>query len=361
MKTNDFNFFLPQDLIAQTPPLERGQSRLMTLNRSSGGRSHKKVNDLADILCCENFLSPQGDKPLLVFNDTKVRKARLIGKAFETGINSVFLLIEKTDGEDGKCWKVITKHTSRKKKGYKFIFYSNENDAVTSAEVTGHDGIFLILMFERIIDDDFLERYGHVPLPPYIKRDDAAQDAERYQTIYAKEQGSAAAPTAGLHFTKDLLDTLDKNGIKKAFVTLHVGLGTFLPVHSENIEDHIMHEEQFHITDDNARIIENAVIEKRKIIAVGTTSLRALESAFTLNEKGEASLKRGVQSTSIFIYPGYKFKITDGLFTNFHTPHSTLLMLVSAFAGKDLILESYEDAVRSGYRFFSYGDAMLIY
>jgi len=158
-----------------------------------------------------------------------------------------------------------------------------------------------------------------------------------------------------------LLDTLDKNGIKKAFVTLHVGLGTFLPVHSENIEDHIMHEEQFHITDDNARIIENAVIEKRKIIAVGTTSLRALESAFTLNEKGEASLKRGVQSTSIFIYPGYKFKITDGLFTNFHTPHSTLLMLVSAFAGKDLILESYEDAVRSGYRFFSYGDAMLIY
>jgi S-adenosylmethionine:tRNA ribosyltransferase-isomerase len=202
-----------------------------------------------------------------------------------------------------------------------------------------------------------------MPLPPYIKRDDVPDDEDRYQTIYAKETGSAAAPTAGLHFTNEILDNLTSNGIERAFVTLHVGLGTFLPVRSEKIEDHVMHEEEFIITEENAIKIENALFNKRRVIAVGTTSLRSLESAIDRKKRKESrnvELRRGWQKTSIFIYPGYEFKIVDALFTNFHTPLSTLLMLVCAFAGQELILKSYEDAVRNEYRFFSYGDAMLI-
>ncbi len=200
------------------------------------------------------------------------------------------------------------------------------------------------------------EKYGHIPLPPYIKREDVPSDANRYQTIYAKETGSSAAPTAGLHFTQEIMDRLSANGIESVFITLHVGLGTFLPVRSENIEDHPMHSESFSIDENTARKIEEAKIEGRKIIAVGTTSVRTLESAWS---DGKFEKKEG--STSIFIYPGYKFKIVDALFTNFHTPESTLLMLVSAFAGRELILESYAEAVREGYRFFSYGDAMLVF
>jgi len=264
----------------------------------------------------------------------------------------------------------MVKHTHRRKAGNLFIFFNKEDVEINRAEVTGHEGAFLFLKFDSPVDDNFLERYGHVPLPPYIKREDILSDAERYQTIYARKAGSAAAPTAGLHFTKELLSTLEERGIGKAFVTLHVGPGTFLPVRSENIEDHAMHEEQFLITEENAALIEDAAGQKRKIIAVGTTSLRALESAVSNAECGKSAgceiishglIKKGWQKTSIFIYPGYKFKITDALFTNFHTPFSTLLMLVSAFAGKEMILESYAEAVREGYRFFSYGDAMLIF
>jgi len=359
MKTSDFDFFLPDNLIAQTPPEQRGQSRLMTVDRSSGGRLHKTVNDLWEILCAEKFLSPLGEKPLLVFNDTKVRKARLIGKSRKTGASVEFLLIDKIKNDE---WKTITKRAKRQKTGSKYVFFDSYGNEINKCEITKEEGEFRIIKFVNNIDDGFLEKYGHMPLPPYIKRADTPSDAERYQTIYAKETGAAAAPTAGLHFTQSLLDALEKNGIEKAFITLHVGLGTFLPVRSEKLEDHIMHEEWFRITEENARIIENAAMKKRKIIAVGTTSLRALESAFLRGENDNAvTLKRGFQSTSIFIYPGYKFKIVDALFTNFHTPLSTLLMLVSAFAGKQLILESYKEAVSEEYRFFSYGDAMLIY
>ena len=198
---------------------------------------------------------------------------------------------------------------------------------------------------------------GHIPLPPYIKREDVDEDAERYQTIYAKETGSAAAPTAGLHFTEEMLAKLKAKNIEIVYVTLHVGLGTFLPVRAQNIEDHKMHEEHFFVSDETADAIERAKAEKRPVLAVGTTSMRTLESAWSTELGG---LKRGWQSTSIFIYPGYKFKVVDKLFTNFHTPESTLLMLVSAFAGKDNVMAAYQEAVKKEYHFFSYGDAMLI-
>jgi len=391
MKTSDFYFDLPEHLIAQTPPKERGNSRLMLLDRLTGKKMHTKVSALCDILCGIEFCNNAGQKPLLVFNDTKVRKARLIGKSCKSGALAEFLLIEKSENginaagsdviktgfDEGGAeneWKVITKHTGRRKKGDMFIFFDNKNNEINRAVIKGRVDIYLLLKFNKLVDDDFLDKYGHVPLPSYIKRSDNMTDAERYQTIYAKQTGSAAAPTAGLHFTQEILDNLKEFGIDSAFVTLHVGLGTFLPVRCENIEDHTMHEEQFIITDENANLIEDAVRQKRKIIAIGTTSLRSLESAVNnekfsdLNEESincgkypQNFLKRGRQKTSIFIYTGYNFKIVDALFTNFHTPCSTLLMLVCAFARKDLILESYAEAVREGYRFFSYGDAMLIY
>ena len=354
MKTGDFDFDLPQHLIAQNPPEERGQSRLMTLNRVTGAREHRSVSQLPDILCAERFLSPRAQAPLLVFNDTRVRKARICAKNEQTGAEAEFLFLEDING-DGIVWKALAKHTRRKKTGSVYVFFHSGIQTARAA-VCGFEGEYLLLEFERAIDDDWFEKYGSVPLPPYIRRKDNKNDDERYQTIYAKKTGSAAAPTAGLHFTRELLDALKTRGIGSAFVTLHVGLGTFLPVRTENVEDHVMHEERFLITEENASLIENAMEQGRKIIAVGTTSLRSLESAFC-----SGRLKRGWQGTSIFIYPGYKFKAADALFTNFHTPLSTLLMLVSAFAGRELILESYAEAVRKGYHFFSYGDAMLIY
>jgi len=352
MKTADFNFDLPQRLIAQYPPEKRGQSRLMTLNRATGKRAHRTVTELADILYAKEFLSPGGEAPLLVFNDTRVRKARVRARS-ETGAETEFLFLE----ERGEIlWKTLVKRARRKKAGNVFTFFDGAGKQTAKAVVTGFEGDYVLLEFEERLTEDWFEKNGAVPLPPYIKRKDNPQDSERYQTVYAKQTGSAASPTAGLHFTNGLLDALETRGIESAFVTLHVGLGTFLPVRAENVEDHVMHEESFSITEENAAVIEEAMAGKRKIIAVGTTSLRALESAFC-----GGKLERGVQSTSIFIYPGYKFKVVDALFTNFHTPLSTLLMLVCAFAGRELILESYAEAVREEYRFFSYGDAMLIY
>jgi len=353
MKTCGFNFDLPQRLVAQYPPQERGQSRLMTLNRVTGERAHRTVTELADILCANEFLSPGGEKPLLVFNDTKVRKARVRARS-ETGAETEFLFLEEKKG--GLLWKTLVKRARRKKAGNIYTFFDGMGKQTAKAVVTGFEGDYILLEFEESLDESWFEKYGSVPLPPYIKRKDNQQDSERYQTVYAKQTGSAASPTAGLHFTNELLDALKASGIASAFVTLHVGLGTFLPVRAENVEDHVMHEESFFITEENAAVIEEATAKKRKIIAVGTTSLRALESAFC-----GGKLERGRQSTSIFIYPGYKFKAVDALFTNFHTPLSTLLMLVCAFAGRELLLESYAEAVREEYRFFSYGDAMLIY
>ncbi|MCL2800218.1 MAG: tRNA preQ1(34) S-adenosylmethionine ribosyltransferase-isomerase QueA [Treponema sp.] len=349
MKTKDFCFDLPENLIAQFPPKERGQSRLMTLDRTYGFIKHETVSKLPEILCEKIFLSPSGKKPLLVFNDTKVRKARLCAKNIKTGTETEFLLLEDKKN-DGFLWKAMAKRASRIKIGSIF-----EVEQV-KAEVIGHEDGYILLRFKNAVTDEWLENYGHVPLPPYIKRKDERADSERYQTIYAKETGSAAAPTAGLHFTKETIESLKKNGIDSAFVTLHVGLGTFLPVRSENIQDHTMHSETYCINDSTAVKIENAKNEGRKIIAVGTTSVRTLESAWE-----DGKLKKGKSNTSIFIYPGYKFNVIDALFTNFHTPESTLLMLVSAFAGKEVIMQSYAEAIKEQYRFFSYGDAMLIY
>jgi S-adenosylmethionine:tRNA ribosyltransferase-isomerase len=353
MKKSDFYFDLPEALIAQYPPEKRGQSRLMTLDRLSGAREHTAVCKLPDILCGEKFLSACGEKPLLVFNDTKVRKARLAAVNEKTGAQTEFLLLDDING-DGLLWKVMTKRARRKRETDVYVFMG-EGERIKAA-IRGFEDEYLLLEFENAVNDAWLEKNGHVPLPPYIKRKDAPADSERYQTIYANQTGSTAAPTAGLHFTKEILDAFAARGIESVFVTLHVGLGTFLPVRSENIEDHKMHSEVFNIDENTAAKIESAKKEGRKIIAVGTTSVRTLESAWI-----DGKLKRGGNSTSIFIYPGYKFKAVDALFTNFHTPESTLLMLVSAFAGRELILESYAEAIKEGYRFFSYGDAMLIY
>ena len=365
MRTDDFTFELPEHLIAQYPPEKRGLSRLMLLDRKTGCSPSNRITsnvitgnmitELPKILCRDNFLSPTGEKPLLVFNDTKVRKARLTGQYEKTGIESEFLLLQNKD-KDGFIWKVMVKHKHRKKTGSVFLFYNNYEAIINKAAVSGFEDDYLLLEFEKPVDDTWLNLYGNIPLPPYIKRKSAKADEQRYQTIYAKETGSAAAPTAGLHFTQEIMDELRENRIECAYITLHVGLGTFLPVRSENIKDHVMHEEQYFITDDTAQKIEEAKLKGRKIIAVGTTSVRTLESAW---ENGKLEKKCG--STSIFIYPGYNFKIIDAMFTNFHTPESTLLMLVSAFAGRELILESYAQAIREEYRFFSYGDAMLIY
>ncbi|MDR1127317.1 MAG: tRNA preQ1(34) S-adenosylmethionine ribosyltransferase-isomerase QueA [Treponema sp.] len=337
MLTSDFSFDLPQELIAQFPPEKRGTSRLMLLDRKTQCRKHCLVKDLTDFL-------ERGS--LLVFNNTRVRKARLLGVSSTSGAQVEFLLLKQC----GEEWSVIASRAKRRRIGSRYVFPGN-----VEAEIVRRDGDTHVVRFTPAIDDVWLDAYGRIPLPPYIRREDASIDNERYQTIFARSVGSAAAPTAGLHFTEELLADLDKSGVETAFITLHVGLGTFLPVRTANVEDHTLHEEVFTIDALTATRVEKAWSEKRRVIAVGTTSVRALESAFS-----NGRLKVGEQSTSIFIYPGYRFKTIDGIFTNFHTPQSSLLFLVSAFAGKDFILDSYREAIRERYRFFSYGDAMLI-
>jgi len=368
MKTGDFFFELPEHLIAQHPTEQRGQSRLMLLDRRTGARSHRMVGDLPEILSGPEFGADSGP-PLLVFNNSKVRKARLMGVSAETGARVEFLLLEKArdpeSGEAGpRAWKALVHRAKRRRPGSVYSFPGPDGAEAARAELSplldssadkwkGEGGMRL-LTFDREIGDEWLEANGHVPLPPYIKRGDAPADADRYQTVYASVAGSAAAPTAGLHFTNELLGRIAAAGIESAFITLHVGLGTFLPVRAEEIRDHVMHEETYSIGAQAAAKIEAAKAQGRKVVAVGTTSVRTLESAW--NGK---SLERGEFATSMFIYPGFKFSVVDALFTNFHTPESTLLMLVSAFVGREFALESYAEAVRESYRFFSYGDAML--
>jgi S-adenosylmethionine:tRNA ribosyltransferase-isomerase len=363
LKLSDFSFDLPEELIAQYPPAERGQSRLMVLDRQSRRREHRMVGDLPGLL------EPGS---LLVFNDSRVRKARLLGRSLNAGTWVEFLLLDKLR-PDGSLWRVMCRRAKRRRPGSRYVFAGTAAGSTAgsatdeaAAEIAGEEGEFRLLRFDRPIDDAWLDRNGHVPLPPYIRREDQASDSERYQTVYASRTGSAAAPTAGLHFTRRLLEALEAAGMETAFITLHVGPGTFLPVRAENIEDHQMHRESYRIDDETASRIEEARAAGRRIVAVGTTSLRSLESAWEPggNNSGDdgraGKLRRGEGDTSIFIYPGYTFKAVDQLFTNFHTPLSTLLMLAAAFAGRELILESYGEAVREGYRFFSYGDAMLI-
>ena len=373
MNTSDFTFELPENLIAQYPPAERGQSRLMVMYRKQRRFEHRMVRELPSII---------EPGTLMVFNNSRVRRSRIIGLSEATGAKAEFLLLKKLDD---LSWQVISKRSKRRRPGSRYVFDDAGAEISSVASDSGAEGN-LILRFDHPIDDTWLDIHGHVPLPPYIRRKDSSEDGERYQTVYAKEYGSAAAPTAGLHFTEELLGELGNAGIETVFVTLHVGLGTFLPVRTEKVEDHLMHEEVYSISDETACRIEKARAEGRKVLAVGTTSVRTLESAWIADpdSPGRGRLRRGEGSTSIFIYPGYTFKVVDALFTNFHTPGSTLLMLVSAFAstntdaltspnadafaspnadafgGRDFILESYREAVKEGYRFFSYGDACLI-
>lgn len=341
MNTKDFYFNLPPELIAQTPLKERTASRLLVLNRETGELAHRHFYDIIDYL-------NEGD--CLVMNNTRVIPARLYGAKEGTGGKIEFLLLKRIEGNK---WEVILKPGRRAKAGTRFTF----GDGLLTAEILEQkeDGGRIVEFFYDGIWEELLDRLGEMPLPPYIK--EKLDDRERYQTVYSKIKGSAAAPTAGLHFTDELLEKIRAKGIKTAFLTLHVGLGTFRPVSVENVESHVMHSEYYEVSEETAKTVNETRKAGGRIIAVGTTSVRTLETCTT--EDGELLAKSG--ETKIFIYPGYKFKAVDALITNFHLPESTLLMLVSAFSDKETILKAYETAVSEKYRFFSFGDAMFIY
>lgn len=340
MKVADFNYDLPEELIAQTPIEKRDESRLMVLNRENKTIEHKKFKDIISIL-------KPGD--VLVRNNTKVIPARLYGKK-ETGANVEFLLLNNIEGD---IWECIVRPGNKLHIGTKVIFGEGLLEAEILEIMPG--GTRKVRFKYKGIFNEILDKIGLMPLPPYIHEE--LKQKDRYQTVYAKYDGSAAAPTAGLHFTEELIKQLEEKGIIIANVTLHVGIGTFRPVKEENVENHKMHSEHFYIKKEDVDKINNAKKNGNRVIAVGTTSCRVLESI--ADEKGMVKEVEG--DTKIFIYPGYKFKCLDGLITNFHLPQSTLLMLVSAFAGKDYIMGAYEEAVRKRYRFFSFGDAMFIF
>ena len=343
MKTTDFYFDLPEELVAQHPSGIRGEDKLMLLDKKSGSVSHFDMRDLPDLL---------EPGTLAVFNDSRVRRARVFGVKETTGRECEFMFLHQID-EKGFLWRTMVKGAKKQKRGMRYAF-PDGSIGVIEGEDAGTE--FRNLKFDDPISESWFEKNGHIPLPPYIKRGDTASDAERYQNVYAKTTGSAACPTAGLHFTEDMLFRLKEKGIDIAWVTLHVGLGTFLPVRESEIEKHKMHEEAYTVPDITAQKINDAKRSGRRVLAVGTTSVRTLESS--CDENG--FVKAGSGSTHIFMYPGFRFKVADELFTNFHTPESTLIMLVSAFAGREHILNAYKIAVEKRYRFFSYGDAMLI-
>ena len=339
MKTHDFWYHLPEELIAQTPLEQRDSSRLLRLNKETGEVSHHHFFEVIE------FLRP-GD--CLVMNDSRVLPARLLGHRPTGGAVEVLLLRDL--GE--KKWECLCKPGRKMQVGNEVIFGNGELTA-TVTEVR-EDGNRIVEFHYEGIFLEVLERLGKMPLPPYIKEE--LQDQERYQTVYSREVGSAAAPTAGLHFTRELLEKIREKGIKTAFVTLHVGLGTFRPVKAEEITDHHMHAELCQISKETAEVLNETKRSGGRVICVGTTSCRTLESLVNADGTFEAKSKW----TEIFIYPGYTFKAMDGLITNFHLPESTLVMLVSAFAGRENVLAAYEEAVRQRYRFFSFGDAMCI-
>lgn len=340
MKVSDFNYYLPEELIAQTPLKERDSSRLMVLNKENETITHKHFRNIIDYLDKDD---------ILVLNNTRVLPARLIGSKKETGGKIEFLLLNRLDTY---TWEVLAKPGKYAKKGREFIFGDGILECVVK-EVKDDGNRIIEFKFEGIFEE-ILDKLGEMPLPPYIH--EKLDDRERYQTVYSKEEGSAAAPTAGLHFTNDLLLKIKEKGIETAFVTLHVGLGTFRPVSVEDIDNHHMHSEFYMIDEENANKIEKARKNGKRIIAVGTTSVRTLESI--MRDKGEITPCSGW--TDIFIYPGYTFKAVNAIITNFHLPESTLIMLVSAFVGRDFIMRAYEEAVKERYRFFSFGDAMFI-
>jgi len=341
LKVKDFYFDLPEELIAQVPILDRSSSKLMVLDKETGEVSHKIFKDIID------YLNP-GD--CLVLNDTRVMPARLYGAKEGSGGKMEFLLLNRHEDD---IWETLVKPGKRGKVGAEFVFGNGELKAEV-VEVLENGNRKVKFHYEGIFEE-VLDRLGEMPLPPYIE--EKLEDRERYQTVYSKEVGSAAAPTAGLHFTEELLQTIKKKGINIAFVTLHVGLGTFRPVKAEEIQDHEMHSEYYILDKENAEIINSTKRSGKRVIAVGTTSNRTLESI--ANEEGQVKEQSGY--TSIFIYPGYKFKIVDAIITNFHLPESTLIMLISAFSTREIVMNAYKIAVENKYRFFSFGDAMFIH
>lgn len=340
LRKSDFYFDLPQELIAQDPLEDRSASRLLMLNKTTGKTEHHVFHEIID------YLHP-GD--CLVLNDTKVIPARLMGIKEDTGASVEVLLLKRREND---IWETLVRPGKKARPGMKLTF----GNGLLHAEVLEvvEEGNRLIRFRYEGIFEEVLDALGEMPLPPYITH--KLQDKNRYQTVYAKYEGSAAAPTAGLHFTKQLLDAIEEKGVEIAYVTLHVGLGTFRPVKAENILEHKMHSEYYQITKEAAEKINRAKKRGNRVICVGTTSCRTIESA----ADDDGKLQEGCGDTNIFIYPGYEFKVLDALITNFHLPESTLIMLVSALAGREAVLSAYEEAVRERYRFFSFGDAMFI-
>jgi S-adenosylmethionine:tRNA ribosyltransferase-isomerase len=341
LTTEDFDFDLPEELIAQTPLSDRSSSRLLVVDRENREMQDKHFYDIIDEL-------EPGDA--LVMNDTRVLPARIYGEKIETGAHLEILLLNNIEGDS---WETLIKPAKRAKVGTKITFGDGRLEAVVEKELE-HGGRIIRFSYDGIFLE-ILESLGEMPLPPYIK--ERLEDPDRYQTVYAKENGSAAAPTAGLHFTPDLLEKIAAKGVKLVYLTLHVGLGTFRPVSVDNIADHEMHSEFYRLTEEAAAQLNEVRKNGGKIIAVGTTSIRTLE---TIGTKFDGEIKADSGWTSIFITPGYQFKVVQGFSTNFHLPKSTLVMLVSAFAGRDLTLEAYHHAIEERYRFFSFGDAMFL-
>lgn len=371
MRIEDFDYTLPEELIAQKPADKRDASRLLVVHRDKmadgtwgdGNTEHRHFYDILEYL-------KAGD--CLVLNDSKVIPARLFGrkavkdaKAKTEGARAEFLLIKRAGGDD--LWEVMVKPGRRLKPGDDVLFAGPGSDLPDSPLLKAHildygqDGTRIVRFEYKGIFMERLEEIGSMPLPPYIERSSADEDKERYQTVYCREEGSVAAPTAGLHFTEELLSAAKDKGVELVYVTLHVGIGTFRPVKAENIEDHHMHFEEYTVSKEAADAINRAKREERRIISVGTTSTRTVESAAYFDDAaGCWQVREGTDSTGIFIYPGYEWKIVDSLITNFHLPKSTLLMLISALYDREKILDIYAEAVHEKYRFFSYGDAMFI-
>ena len=355
MRVEDFNYELPNNLIAQKPVKDRSSCRLMALDRANHTITHDEFINILD------YLNP-GD--CLVLNDSRVIPARLFGTKVGTGANIEFLLIKRTseDGEDGELWETMVRPGRRLRPGDK-VSFSDEPGKTLVGEIlaNGEDGTRIVRFHYDGIFMERLEELGLMPLPPYIERPATEEDREDYQTIYSRVDGSVAAPTAGLHFTDEILKRAEEKGVRLAYLTLHVGIGTFRPVKVDKVEDHHMHFEEYSIPEEAAKAINETIESGGRIISVGTTSTRTLESAAEPGPDGKYRVSAKSGNTDIFIYPGYEFKIVDGLITNFHLPKSTLIMLISALYDKEHILTAYKAAVDEKYRFFSYGDAMIIY
>ncbi len=354
MHVSDFDFDLPGDLVAQTPPAERGRSRLLAMDRETGALSHRQFSDLPELL-------RPGD--VLVVNDTQVFPARLLGRRLPGGGAVECLLVQPlaSASPSDTTWLSLVSPGARLREGTRLQFEGPAGTAVLHGEVlTRHEhGRRAVRLWtaDATPVDAAIDRLGHVPLPPYIRRADAPEDRARYQTVYAATRGSIAAPTAGLHFTSSLLEALDRRGVLRVAVTLHVGYGTFQPVRVDEVEAHQMEAERYEVSDATAQAISAAKGEGRRVIAVGTTTTRVLES-LEVGADGSVAASRG--ETSKFIYPGHRFQLVDGLVTNFHLPRSSLLMLVSAFASRAHVLKAYREAIEHRYRFYSYGDAMAV-